>query len=117
MGVLPERSRHSGSAACHRGAETAFPKIAQIFARTDLDTLKAWQAFHTTERAAPLLSQPFVNAQFEFRNKFLQGQPQQRERWKRGVGFAEGAMGEAIGRDYVKLYYTPELSVRWPSSW
>lgn len=88
--------------------KTAFPKIARIFATADLDTLKAWQAFHTTERVAPLLSQPFVNAQFDFRNKFLQGQPQQRDRWKRGVGFAESAMGEAIGRDYVKFYYTPE---------
>jgi len=87
---------------------TAVPKLAQIFADTDADTLRAWQAFHTTERAAPMLSRQFVDAQFDFRNKFLQGQPQQRERWKRGVGFAEGAMGEAIGRDYVELYYTPE---------
>ena len=30
---------------------------------------------------------------------FLNGQPQQRDRWKRGVAFAEAAMGEAIGRD------------------
>ncbi len=87
---------------------TAVPKLAQIFADTDVETLRAWQAFHTTERAAPLLSRQFVDAQFDFRSKFLQGQPQQRERWKRAVGFAEGAMGEAIGRDYVELYYTPE---------
>jgi putative endopeptidase len=87
---------------------TAFPKIARIFADADLDTLKAWQAFHTTDRAASMLSQQFVDAQFDFRSKFLQGQPQQRERWKRAIGFAEGAMGEAIGRDYVELYYTPE---------
>ena len=87
---------------------TAFPKLAQIFANTDVDTLRAWQAFHTADRAAPLLSRQFVDTQFDFRSKFLQGQPQQRERWKRGIGFAEGAMGEAIGRDYVELYYTPE---------
>jgi putative endopeptidase len=87
---------------------TAVPKLAQIFASADADTLRAWQAFHTTERAAPLMSRQFVDAQFDFRSKFLQGQPQQRERWKRGVGFAEGAMGEAIGRDYVELYYTQE---------
>ncbi|HEY0625524.1 MAG TPA: M13-type metalloendopeptidase [Allosphingosinicella sp.] len=87
---------------------TAFPKLAQIFAGADLDTLKAWQAFHTADDAAPLLSKRFVDAQFEFRNKFMLGQPQQRERWKRGVTFAEGAMGEAIGRDYVALYYPPE---------
>jgi putative endopeptidase len=87
---------------------TAIPRIAQIFAETDPATLRAWQAFHTTERAAPLLSRQFVDAQFDFRSRFLQGQPQQRERWKRAIGFAEGAMGEAIGRDYVALYYTPE---------
>ena len=87
---------------------TAFPKIAKIFADADLDTLKAWQAFHTADDAAPLLSKAFVDTEFEFRSKFLSGQPEQRERWKRAVSYAEGAMGEAIGRDYVKLYYTPE---------
>ena len=88
---------------------TAFPRLAQIFAETDLATLRAWQAFHTTDQAAPLLSRAFADAQFEFRSRFLQGQPEQRERWKRGVAFAEGAMGEAIGRDYVALYF-PEQS-------
>ncbi|HZF94198.1 MAG TPA: M13-type metalloendopeptidase [Allosphingosinicella sp.] len=87
---------------------TAVPKLARIFADTDVATLRAWQAFHTADRAAPLLSRAFVDAQFDFRSKFLQGQPEQRERWKRAVVFAEGAMGEAIGRDYVQLYYTPE---------
>ncbi len=87
---------------------TAFPKLAAIFAATNLDTLKAWQAFHTVDDAAPLLSKAFVDANFDFRSKFMQGQPEQRERWKRGVSFAENAMGEAIGRDYVELYYTPE---------
>jgi putative endopeptidase len=91
---------------------TAFPKLAQIFAGADLDTLKAWQAFHTTDEAAPLLSRRFSDANFEFRQKFLQGQPEQRERWKRAVAVAEGAMGEAIGRDYVKLYYPAESKVK-----
>ncbi len=87
---------------------TAFPKIAEVFAKSDLETLKAWQAFRTTDEAAPLLSKRFVDAEFEFRSKFMQGQPQQRDRWKRGISLAEGAMGEAIGRDYVGLYYTAE---------
>jgi len=90
---------------------TAFPALARIFAETDLDTLRAWQAFHTADQAAPLLSRAFVDANFDFRQRFLQGQPEQRERWKRGVAFAEGAMGEAIGRDYVQLYF-PEQSRR-----
>ena len=87
---------------------TAFPKLAAIFESTDLGTLKAWQAFHIVDEAAPLLSRRFVDAQFEFRGKFLNGQPEQRPRWKRAVAFAQNAMGEAIGRDYVALYYPAE---------
>src|SRR3569623_1169491 len=86
----------------------AFPKLAAIFAAADLDTLKAWEAFHVADEMAPLLSKRFVDAHFDFHGKFLNGQPEQRPRWKRGVAFAEGAMGEAIGRDYVALYYPPE---------
>jgi putative endopeptidase len=91
---------------------TAVPKLAQIFAETDLQTLKAWQMFHTADDMSPLLSKRFADAQFEFRSKFLQGQPQQRERWKRGVALAENALGEAIGRDYVALYFKPDAKAK-----
>ncbi|HEX6376183.1 MAG TPA: M13-type metalloendopeptidase [Allosphingosinicella sp.] len=91
---------------------SAFPRIARLFADADLGTLKAWQAFHIADKMAPLLSKRFVDAAFEFRGKFLNGQPQQRERWKRGVTFAENAMGEAIGRDYVRLYFPPDSKAK-----
>ena len=88
--------------------DTAFPQLAAIFGSADLDTLKAWQAFHVTDAVAPLLSKRFADAHFEFRDQFLNGQPQQRPRWKRAVAFAQNAMGEAIGRDYAALYYPPQ---------
>ncbi len=91
---------------------TAFPKIAEVFATTDLDTLKAWQAFRTTDDIAPMLSKRFVDANFDFRSKFLNGQPQQRDRWKRGIGVTERALGEAIGRDYVALYFPPSSKTK-----
>ncbi|TZF91532.1 M13 family metallopeptidase [Cognatilysobacter lacus] len=91
---------------------TAVPKLAAIFAATDIDTLKAYEAFHTVDQAAPMLSKAFVDANFDFRAKFMNGQPQQRERWKRAVGFAEGSMGEAIGRDYVKMYFPAESKAK-----
>ena len=86
---------------------TAFPQLARVFEGAPLETLKAWQAFHVTDDAAPLLPTRFVDAHFDFHSRFLNGQPQQRARWKRAVEFADGAMGEAIGRDYVALYYPP----------
>ena len=92
--------------------DSAMPKLAKLFAGADLDTLKAWQAFHVTDQAAPLLSSAFVDAHFDFRSKFLSGQPEQKERWKRGVAHAEEAMGEAIGRDYVQLYFPADAKAK-----
>jgi putative endopeptidase len=91
---------------------TAFPKIAQVFADTDLDTLKAWEAFRMTDEIAPMLSNRFADAQFEFRGHFLNGQPQQRERWKRAVALTERSIGEGIGRDYVALYFPAESKAK-----
>jgi len=91
---------------------SAFPVLAALYAATDLDTLKAWQAFHVLDTAAPLLSQPFVDAEFDFRSRFLSGQPEPRERWKRGVAFAEEAMGDAIGRDYAALYFPADAKAK-----
>ncbi|HEX2122117.1 MAG TPA: M13-type metalloendopeptidase, partial [Thermoanaerobaculia bacterium] len=91
---------------------TALPKIAQIFAGTPVATLKAWQAFHIADDAAPLLSKRFVDANWEFRSKFLNGAQEQRPRWKRAVGAAEATMGEAIGRTYVAEYFPPESKAK-----
>jgi putative endopeptidase len=91
---------------------TALPKIAKIFAATEVDTLKAWEAFHVADDAAPLLSKRFVDAEWEFRSKFLNGAQEQRPRWKRAVGSAETALGEAIGRTYVAEYFPPESKAK-----
>lgn len=91
---------------------SAVPKLAEIYNQASLDTLKAWAAFHVIDTAAPLLSSQFVDAHFQFRSKFMSGQPEQQERWKRGVSLAERSMGEAIGRDYVALYFTPDAKTK-----
>ena len=91
---------------------TAIPKIAKIFADTPVATLKAWEAFHIADDAAPLLSKRFVDTHWEFRSKFLNGTKEQRPRWKRAVSASEGALGEAIGRTYVADYFPPESKAK-----
>jgi putative endopeptidase len=91
---------------------TAFPKIAAIYGKTDLDTLKAWLAFTTIDQAAPYLAKDFDQARFEFRAKTLSGQPQQQPRWKRGVGVVDNNVGEALGKLYVEAYFPPESKAR-----
>ncbi|MBW8815433.1 MAG: peptidase M13 [Caulobacterales bacterium] len=91
---------------------TAFPKYAAIYQDTPLATLKAWQAFHLADGAAPLLSKRFVDANFAFRAKELSGQPEQRPRWKRAVAFMDAAIGESVGRAYVTRYFPPESKAK-----
>ena len=88
--------------------DTAMPKIAAIYRQTPIATLQAWQAFHTVDDAAGRLSRRFVDAQWEFRSRDLNGQPMQRPRDKRGISFAEGMLGEAVGRQYVAEYFPAE---------
>ncbi|MDB5419790.1 MAG: peptidase family protein, partial [Phenylobacterium sp.] len=91
---------------------TAFPKFAKIYADTPLETLKAWQAYHVADAAAPLLSKRFVEASFAFHNQALGGQPEQRPRWKRAVAFSDGVIGESVGRVYVARYFPPESKAK-----
>jgi putative endopeptidase len=91
---------------------TAIPKIAAVYARTPLDTLKAWLAFHLADGAAPFLSKRFVDANFSFHGRTMSGVAEQPERWKRAVATVNGAMGQAIGRVYVARYFSPQAKAQ-----
>ncbi|GAW40883.1 Neutral endopeptidase [Brevundimonas sp. SH203] len=84
---------------------TAIPAIAQVFADTPVETLKAWQATQIVDQASPYLSKAFVDARFDFRGKTLRGQPQNRPRWNRGVALVDGQLGEVLGQEYVRLHF------------
>jgi len=89
------------------GQLTAFPKLATIFAETPLETLQAWQAFRVADQAAPYLSKRFVDARFEFRDKELGGQQEDRPRVKRGIRVVNSAVGQLVGKEYVARYFPP----------
>lgn len=84
---------------------TAIPGIAQVFADTPIETLKAWQAFNVVDQASPYLSQAFVDSRFEFRGKTLRGQLENRPRWNRGVALVDGQLGEVLAQEYVRLHF------------
>jgi putative endopeptidase len=91
---------------------TALPKIAAIFAETPVETLQAWQAFQTVDQAASRLSQRFSDAQWEFRSRELSGALEQRSRDKRAISFTDGALGEALGRQYVAEYFPADSKAK-----
>ncbi len=91
---------------------SAIIKIAAIVGATPLDTLRAWAAFHLAVNASPVLSHAFVDAHYEFLEKTLQGQPQNKPRWKRAVTATSLTMGEAIGQAYVAAYFPAESRMK-----
>ncbi len=81
--------------------------LTTILAGTPLPDLKAWLKWQVLHDAAPLLSKPFVQEDFEFFEKTLSGSPEMKPRWKRGVDVTELALGEALGKLYVAKHFPP----------
>jgi len=105
--------------------KSAFPKLVEIYAKTPLETIRAWHAFHVADNAAPYLSTPFTAAYFEMRDKTLSGQKEEKVRWKRaitvvgggdfGVGdrFGTfGTMGFGVGQLYSAKYFPAEAKAK-----
>ena len=89
-----------------------FKGIGALSAKAPLETWKAWLSAQVVIAEARLLSKAFVDANFEFFAKTLNGQQAQRPRWKRGVALVNGSLGEAVGKLYVDKYFPPEAKAR-----
>ena len=83
----------------------AITGLAELLAADELDAWRAWLVWSLVRSSAALLSQEISRANFDFYGTALTGAPEQRERWRRGVSFVEGAMGEAVGRLYVERHF------------
>ena len=88
---------------------SAIAGSAKLIGETPLPVLKDYLWARTLDDAAPLaLASAFVDANFAYHGTALDGTPQIRERWKRGVALVKNAMGEAVGEQYVARYFPPE---------
>ena len=83
------------------------PHAAGIWKETALEDLKVWAAWHVVHGRATLLSGAFVEENFDFYGRTLQGTDELRPRWKRGVGLVESCLGEALGEIYVERHFPP----------
>jgi putative endopeptidase len=86
---------------------TAVPKLAKLFKATPVATWRAYLTYHFLRASAHVLSSSIDQEVFDFVGHTLNGQPQQRDRWKRAVSAINDALGEAIGEIYVARYFQP----------
>jgi putative endopeptidase len=75
----------------------------------DVKTYLRWQL---VRNSASTLSSAFVNAEFEFYGKTMQGSKELEPRWKQMVAFTNGALGEAVGQLYVAKHFKPEAKAK-----
>ena len=87
--------------------DTAIIGSGKLIDSVPLATWKDYLAFHFISSHSNALPKKFDQASFDFFGKTLSGQPEQRARWKRGIGLMNGALGEAIGQIYVERHYPP----------
>lgn len=89
-----------------------FKQFDHLLAKAPLDQWRAYLRFHTVDDAAPLLSKAFRDNHFAFYDTTLNGQPEQKERWKQVLDSVNSGMGQALGQLYVEQYFPPEAKAR-----
>jgi endothelin-converting enzyme/putative endopeptidase len=70
---------------------------------------KSYLRFHVANSRAAYLSSAFVNEDFAFYRQYLRGAKELQPRWKRCVQYVDRDLGEALGQEYVRKTFSPEL--------
>jgi putative endopeptidase len=81
--------------------------LSTVIGDAPIEQWRPWLLARVLRSAAPYLPHAFVENDFDFYGRTLNGTPQLRPRWKRGVALVQGAIGEAVGREYVSRHFPP----------
>ncbi|WP_426321080.1 M13 family metallopeptidase [Pseudoduganella sp. R-43] len=82
--------------------------LDKLIEATPLPVWKAYFEFHMISSFAPYLSQPLVDEDFAFRGAVLAGTRENRSLQKRAIAEVNRALGEMVGKAYVKEYFPAE---------
>ena len=91
---------------------TAFAGESALVASTPLDTWKDWLAYHLIEEYGGVLPKAVADERYAFFGKVLQGTPEQRPRWQRGVVVVNRYLGDDVGQIYAQRYFSPEAKAQ-----
>jgi putative endopeptidase len=94
------------------GQPNFFKELNAMLKDVPLENWKTYLRWMSVNAAAPSLSKPFVDENFNFYGRFLAGAKEQQPRWKRCVQATDANLGEALGQEYVKRAFTPEAKKR-----
>jgi predicted metalloendopeptidase len=89
-----------------------FQAIDGLFESVPLPVWKTYLRWQLLNAAAPTLSNKFVDEDFDFRERTLQGTEQNLPRWKRCVAATDQALGMALGKIWASEHFPPEAKAR-----
>jgi len=89
-----------------------FEGLSKLITNFEADKWRSWLTWHIISGASPYLTKALVDENFNFYGTTLSGIPKLKERWKRGVGLVEGALGEAVGQIYVDRHFGKQAKER-----
>lgn len=87
---------------------SAFTGEAKLLADAPIAVIRDQLIVRSLDSFAGVLPDAVAKEAFSFYSTALSGTPQMEERWKRGVDFTTGSLGDAVGKDYVAKYFPPE---------
>jgi endothelin-converting enzyme/putative endopeptidase len=89
-----------------------FAEVQKELEAESLADLKTYLRWHLARATAPFLSEALVDENFDFYSHTLRGVPQLRPRWKRCVALVDAQLGEALGKEFVRRAFSPQLKAR-----
>jgi len=89
-----------------------FKEMNQQLSSTPIADWQTYLRWHLINTTAVALSSKFVDEDFNFKGKILQGTKENQPRWKRCVAGTDRALGEALGEVYVKKAFPPAAKAR-----
>lgn len=81
---------------------TALPDLISSLSAKEIED---YLIFSQISNSSGLMSDDFIDANFELFGKVMSGQKEKKPRWKRAMGIPNSMFGEAVGELYVSKYF------------
>lgn len=94
------------------GQPEAIAESIAIMNDTDFNLIKDYLKYRIVSMADSLLDEESYKISFDFYNKTLAGQKEQKPRWKLAVSLIDDSIGEEVGHLYVEKYFPESAKKR-----
>lgn len=86
--------------------------LDKLISTESVDAWKTYLRWHFVGSMADKLNNAFVQEDFDFNEKVMNGAKEMKPRWKRVLNDIDNGLGEALGEVYVKKYFSEDAKKR-----